>query len=142
MGQRTWFVEDKELYFKELELWNELYKLCDESGSPTENTEDEYYDKELVIDKISKKNTANYHDVFRTSKRTEKGCYIEETITSRDECFEWIEKPENFAFVFVPNEDKISYFSDKGNGIEAKKAALKRLEEFWQEHPNGLIYFG
>ena len=139
MGQHTWFVKDKELYLKQLELLDEAKVLCEDS----ENDIDEaLFSLHNDLDVISKKNEANYHDVFRTSKRTEKGCYIEETITSRDECFEWIEKPENFAFVFVPNKDKISYFSDKGNGIEAKKAALKRLEEFWQEHPNGLIYFG
>lgn len=140
MGQHTWFVKDKELYFKELELWKEIEEFCIED----ENIIDEvrFFKLQKEIGEIDEKIEVNYHDVFRTSKRTEKGCYIEETITSRDECFEWIEKPENFAFVFVPNKDKISYFSDKGNGIEAKKAALKRLEEFWQEHPNGLIYFG
>lgn len=126
MGQHTWFVKDKELYLKELELWDEAKVLCEDS----ENDIDEaLFSLHNDLDVISKKNAAKYHDVFRTSKRTEKGCYIEEIITSRDECFEWIEKPENYT-----------YFSDFGNE-KAKEAAIKRLEEFWQEPPNGLIYF-
>lgn len=130
MGQHTWFMKDQKLFDRELELWMELDDFCDKSGIIDEEG---YYGKMKEIDAINELNKSTYHDAFRTAKRTEEGNYIEDMIRSKEECFKWIENPENYA-----------YFSDYDvleNKCD-KERAIKRLEEFWTEYPNGLIYFG
>ena len=84
MGQHTWFLKSKELYLKQNELYEKLDKF--------ENDEIYLDDLELLqinteINEIDEQNDAEYHDLFRTSKRNEDGTYIDDVISSKKECF-------------------------------------------------------
>jgi type IV secretory pathway component VirB8 len=128
MGQHTWFVR----YKKILLLEREIYEILEHQKI------DEHTEKYLVdvADDLNATNNTEYHDLFRTSKRTPDGMYIEdEIISSEKECLEWINNPENkvsFANTIFDTPEQIE---------ENKKYALEKLKEFWQKYPDGAIYF-
>lgn len=133
MGQHTWFYKDKELYLREQELEEkiELY-----SEGKLELSDFEIKSIQNEIDEISDKNDAEYHDLFRTHKRTSDNSYIEEIITSKSQCLEWVDNPDNVVSF------KKTIFEDDEQEALNKKRALELINEFWNKYPNGLIDFG
>lgn len=93
MGVHTWCWKDKDVYKKTL---------------------DESLDGYL-IEKWETQNEAEFHDIFRCSK---KGVW-RETIT-KDNWEEW--RAANIDFIYHIDEDRIS--------------------RFWEKYPNGMITFG
>lgn len=134
MGQHTWFVKSKELYLKQNELYNKLDSF-DNGEIYLDVVELTQLNQE--IDDIDEQNDADgYHDLFRTNKRNEDRSYTDDVIYSKDECFEWIEKNRNTVSF------KHCYWeSDEEEEIYRQKAIIK-LNEFWNQYPNGVIYFG
>ena len=133
MGQHTWFLKSKELYLKQNELYEKLDKF--------ENGEIYLDDLELLqlnteIDEIGEQNDTDYHDLFRTGKRNEDGTYTDDVIFSKKECFEWIDKPENF----VSFKNTI-FETDEQEKIN-REYSINKLNEFWGKYPDGVIYFG
>lgn len=53
------------------------------------------------------------------------GAVYSDIITSKKQCFEYINNPANQCY--------FKYY---------KKLAIKHLNEFWDLYPDGLIYFG
>ncbi len=81
----------------------------------------EIFQIETRIDEISLLNDADYHDVFRTSKRElNNGEYTLDVIYSKQKCDKWLE--DNNQTVYYMNKEY--------------------LEKFWKEFPNGVIDFG
>ena len=134
MGQHTWFLKSKELYLKQNELYEKLDKF--------ENGEIYLDDLELLqlnteIDEIDEQNDADdYHDLFRTGKCNENKTYTDDVLFSRKECFEWIDKPENF----VSFKNTI-FETDEQEKIN-REYSINKLNEFWGKYPDGVIYFG
>ena len=133
MGQHTWFLKSKELYLKQNELYDKLDKF--------ENNEIYLDDLELLqinteIDEIDEQNDTEYHDLFRTGKRNEDSTYTDDVIFSKKECFEWINKPENLV-----SFKNCHWETDEQEEIN-RKYCIKKLNEFWDKYPNGVIYFG
>lgn len=121
MGCHTWFLKDKELYLKRVEVRNkmELMRECDAEYDVVEY--DRLFDEAF---NLHLKNKTEYHDLFRTNKLTDDGDYTTDVIYSREECFEWINNRNNKV-----------YFTDV-------ELAVRKLNEFWDEYPNGVIEFG
>lgn len=133
MGQHTWFLKNRDLYLKQQELYDKLDSF---------ETGDIYLDKieveqlEYEIDKIDELNDAEYHDLFRTSKKNPDDTYIEDVIFSRQECFDWINNPDNKVSF------KNTMFDTDEQEAENRKRSIKILGEFWDKYPSGVIYFG
>jgi hypothetical protein len=133
MGQHTWFLKDKELYLKQ----NELYKKLDSFENDELYLDDlELYQLNSEISDIDKENKADYHDLFRTSKRNVDGTYTDDVIFSSKECFEWIDKPENLVSF------KNTVFETDEQERVNREYSINKLNEFWDKYPNGVIYFG
>jgi hypothetical protein len=133
MGQHTWFLKDKELYLKQ----NELYKKLDSFENDELYLDDlEIYQLNSEIEDIDKENKADYHDLFRTSKRNVDGTYTDDVIFSSKECFEWIDKPENLVSF------KNTVFETDEQERVNREYSINKLNEFWDKYPNGVIYFG
>ena len=133
MGQHTWFLKDKELYLKQ----NELYKKLDSFENYEIYLDDlELYQLNSEIEDIDKENKADYHDLFRTSKRNVDGTYTDDVIFSSKECFEWIDKPENLVSF------KNTVFETDEQEKVNREYSINKLNEFWDKYPNGVIYFG
>jgi uncharacterized Zn finger protein len=133
MGQHTWFLKDKELYLKQ----NKLYKKLDSFENDEIYLDDlELYQLNSEIDQIYKENKADYHDLFRTSKRNVDGTYTDDVIFSSKECFEWIDKPENLVSF------KNTMFETDEQERVNREYSINKLNEFWDKYPNGVIYFG
>jgi hypothetical protein len=133
MGQHTWFLKDKELYLQQ----NELYKKLDSFENDEIYLDDlELYQLNSEIDQIDKENEADYHDLFRTSKRNVDGTYTDDVIFSSKECFEWIDKPENLVSF------KNTMFETDEQERVNRQYSINKLNEFWDKYPNGVIYFG
>ena len=133
MGQHTWFLRDKELYLQQ----NELYKKLDSFENDEIYLDDlELYQLNSEIDQIDKENEADYHDLFRTSKRNVDGTYTDDVIFSSKECFEWIDKPENLVSF------KNTMFETDEQERVNRQYSINKLNEFWDKYPNGVIYFG
>ena len=133
MGQHTWFLKDKELYLKQ----NELYKKLDSFENYEIYLDDlELYQLNSEIEDIDKENKADYHDLFRTSKRNVDGTYTDDVIFSSKECFEWIDKPENLVSF------KNTVFETDEQERVNREYSINKLNEFWDKYPNGVIYFG
>ena len=120
MGLHTWFYKNKSLY---LECEN-LYKKLDEHEDEYGNSSLEEYELLAIdnrINEINAINDADYHDCFRTGKR-EPGTreYTLDVIYSKEECDKWI----------ADNTETIYYMNKEA------------LDEFWGEHPDGVIDFG
>ena len=120
MGQHTWFAKDKNLYLKQ----QELYKRIDNNVFEKDN---EIYWLYKQIDDIESEIdvTKEYHDLFRTGKRNINNSYTDDIITSKSECFDWINKDENLV-----------YFNEM-----TRENVIMRLNDFWETYPNGIIYF-
>ena len=133
MGQHTWFLKSKELYLKQ----NELYEKLDSFEECEIYLDDmELYQLNHQIDEIDKENRAEYHDLFRTSKRNSDGTYTDDVIFSKAECFEWINNPDNGVSF------KNTVFDSHEVEMENKEWAIVELNKFWSEYPDGVIYFG
>jgi len=133
MGQHTWFLKDKELYLQQ----NELYKKLDSFENDEIYLDDlELYQLNSEIDQIDEENEADYHDLFRTSKRNVDGTYTDDVIFSSKECFEWIDKPENLVSF------KNTMFETDEQERVNRQYSINKLNEFWDKYPNGVIYFG
>ena len=118
MGQHTWFLKSKDLYFKSEALNEKLDELEEKDLS-------EFFRVEEEMSKIYAQNSAPYHDIFRTGKRNSDDTYTDDIIFSREECFEWINNPDNHVSFDEDNE-----------------WVTKQLNKFWDEYPDGVIYFG
>ncbi len=64
-----------------------------------------------------------YNDSFRISKRNPDGTYCDEVIKSKAHWDEWSGKNSEFI-----------------SGLDER--ALERVNNFWEEFPNGVIDFG
>ncbi len=118
MGQHTWFYRSKELRQLEISIYEKI-----ESGGESLNFS-EISELEQKIIEIRDSNDTEYHDLFRTCKRNEDGSYTEDVISSKEECFKWLEE----------NKETVTF-----NNYEE---SLKLLNEFWEEYPDGFIDFG
>ena len=133
MGQHTWFLKNKELYLKQ----NELYVKLDSFEEGEIYLDDmELHQLNHQIDEIDKENDSEYHDLFRTFKRNEDNTYTDDVIFSRKECFEWIDKSENLV-----SFKNTKFETDEQEKIN-REYSIKKLNEFWNKYPNGVIYFG
>ena len=124
MGTHTWFFKSKDLYFKSNEISDKLDFIetcCDK------NKQSEIIELESELEYIEDQNECEYHDLFRISNKK----YVNTIITSRDECFDFINNNDIFYARAGFNSDN-----------EAKEYWLSELEDFWKKYPNGLIYFG
>ena len=119
MGQHTWFYKDRKLYEEQQEIYDKLN--AHEEGEIWLESE-ELLQLNHREDEIYRLNEAEYHDLFRTSKRDPDGCYTTDFITSQKDCKKWLED----------NKDLIS-IEDWG---------YKLLDKFWNKYPNGVIDFG
>ena len=133
MGQHTWFLKSKELYLKQ----NELYEKLDSFEDGETYLDDlELLQLNTEIDEIDKHNDTEYHDLFRTRKRNEDNTYTDDVIFSRNECFEWIDKQENLV-----SFKNTVFETDEQEKIN-REYSIKKLNEFWNKYPDGVIYFG
>lgn len=133
MSQHTLFLKSKSLYYDLQKLYEKLDKF--------EKNEISLSDAELnkiqhKIDLIECNNKTDYDDLFRTNKRNEDNTYLDTVITSREECFEFINNPENLVSFKHTITD-----TDVQEKINRKKA-IKEINQFWKQYPWGLIYFG
>ena len=133
MGQHTWFLKSKELYLKQNELYEKLYSF--EEGEIYLD-DMEVYQLNHQIDEIYKENDAEYHDLFRTSKRNGDNTYTDDVIFSRKECFKWIDKPENLV-----SFKNTVFETDEQEKIN-REYSITKLNDFWDKYPDGVIYFG
>jgi len=122
MSIHTWFVKSKELYLKAEEL-NDKLDLIESCFD--KNTQSEILELESEIQYIEEQNECEYHDLFRINKKD-----ADIIITSKQECFE-----------FINNNDTFYARSGFNSDDEAKEYWLSQLEEYWNKYPNGLIYF-
>lgn len=120
MGCHTWFLKDKELYLKRAEINKRMEMLKWDAEYDTVEY-DRLFDEAF---NLRLKNKTEYHDLFRTTKLTNDGYYTDDVIYSREDCFKWINNPNNKV-----------YFTDV-------ELAVRKLNEFWDEYPNGVIEFG
>jgi hypothetical protein len=133
MGQHTWFIKNKELFLKQNELYEKL-DAFEENKIYLDNMELLQINAE--IDEIDKHNRTDYHDLFRTVKRNEDGSYTDDVIFSKEDCFKWLEINVNTISF------KHCYWETNEQEAKYKQEALIRLNKFWDEYPNGVIYFG
>lgn len=117
MGQHTWFYKDHKAYKRHEDL-SQVLDDHDTGKAWLDSTE--HYQVTNEHEELRKKNSASFHDCFRTSKREVDGTYCEDVIKSREECDQWLK--ENAATVHDLNQE--------------------RVNEFWEEFPDGVIDFG
>lgn len=127
MGQHTWFVKSKAIYLELEELYNKLE--ADYTGEFS-------YDLQVEIDKLEEENKTEYHDLFRTGKRSGDGTYTDVTLDSLVETLKYLLDPENKVSF------KRTVFDTKKVELKYQDEALEKLQEFWKKYPEGLIYFG
>ncbi len=133
MGQHTWFLKNKELYEKQ----NRLYEKLDKHEEGEIYLDDmELHQLNHEIDTIDNQNQTEYHDVFRTNKRNTNNTYTNDVLFSKDECFKWINNPDNYVSF------KHTIFDTDEQEKLNKKIAIQKLNEFWDKYPDGVIYFG
>lgn len=116
MGQHTWFEKDRDLFKRQLELNKKLDAFENNEIVLSESDIDSI---KLELDEIEEKNSTNYHNCFRTNKRNPDGSYLDDVIYSKQECDVWLD--ENNLSVYYLNEELVN--------------------KFWEEYPNGVIYF-
>lgn len=127
MGLHTWFVKSKAAYLEQEELYEKL---------DNDYTGEFSYDLNVEINRIEKGNNAEYHDLFRTSKRNEDGTYTSDILSSLSETLVYILNPENNVSF------KHTVFDTQLQELKYQEEALEKLQEFWEKYPDGLIYFG
>lgn len=115
MGQHTWFYKDKDVFDKCQELSRQIDELEDKGLFD----DVDFFTLNYNFDKLDKFNEAEYHDLFRTSKRNTDGTYCDDVITSKEQCFSWIKENEKYV-------SNINY---------------QLLNEFWDKYPKGVIAF-
>jgi hypothetical protein len=133
MGQHTWFLKSKELHLKQNELSEKLDSF-EEGEIYLDDIEIDQLNHQ--IDEIDKENDVEYHDLFRTGKRNEDKTYTDDVIFSRKECFEWIDKPDNFV-----SFKNTVFETDEQEKIN-REYSINKLNGFWDKYPDGVIYFG
>jgi hypothetical protein len=131
MGQHTWFAKSKSLYLRQMELYEKIDSFDEGLISLSDKVVAQIQQE---IDDIDDANEAEYHDLFRTGKRNADRTYTDDVIYSKEECFKWIETPENFV--------SFGFFGNDEAEAERREFALKHLNEFWDKYPDGVIYFG
>lgn len=133
MGQHTWFFKSKQFYLKQKDLYEKLYLNDIHEISLND---DEILQIERQIDEIDEENNImEYHDLFRTYKRNEDGTDTDDVIFSREECFQWITNPKNrvsFKAIWCETDEQ-----EKMN----REYCLKKINNFWNNYPDGVIYF-
>ena len=116
----TWFWGDRELYLKHKEEEREQH--------PTE------VNHKLML--MVQENRTLFFDEFFTDKKRSDGGYTKDEIYSREECFEWINNPDNLV------DFKYSKYDTVKEEEKNKLLILKRLNKFWDKYPEGVISFG
>ena len=115
----TIFLKSKELYLKQKLLYDKLEDVnISESEIETINNEIDRIDDEII--------DIDYHNLF----------FIEDEVmfSSKHECLQWINNPKN-TVVF-----KSYFYQGKDLSKElCKKICLDKLDNFWKDHPDGLI---
>ncbi len=134
MGLHTRFYKDKVLYEEYKELYDKLDK-CENFETYLDDIE--IFQIDQRISEIETLNKTEYHDLFRTSKReVSNGEYTLDVIYSKIECFKWLED----------NKDLVSFkntiFDSDEEEKKLKYNSYKRLKEFWEKYPDGVIDFG
>jgi hypothetical protein len=119
MGQHTWFIKDQTKY-KQLQAIYERIEAQENGAAYYDDFEILEMKADALYDEID---CDDFHDVFRTNKRNILGQYTDDIITSREECFKWLEDNKDTVYGQVPNAHEI-------------------LNKFWDKYPNGLIRFG
>ena len=126
MSISTFFYKNKELYLK-------LSDIFDNVDSGILVIDDDSYNN---YDKQDNENTLReYYNIFRTWKRDADGHATSDIITSKEDCFKWLE--DNASFVSYKN------CLWENSEVEDKRKArcFQKLKEFWKEYPKGCISF-
>lgn len=137
MGQHTWFVKDKNKLFHISALNGKLIANANGDGLNGCYLDDiDIRQISFEIETLSNENKTEFHDVFRTTKKNNDGTYLDDIITSRKECLEWIEN----------NIDSI-YFNGYNNYNVAEKHKMfkqiaEKINQFWDKYNDGAIHFG
>lgn len=117
MGMHTIFHKDKGLFEEQQEIYRKIdnHEIID-----IENEELKFlFIRDSEIDILN--SADEYRDAFRTSKRELDGQYTLDIITSKKECFQWLEDNAKFNTIFEYSEEL--------------------LNKFWKEYPKGVINF-
>jgi hypothetical protein len=117
MGLHTWFEKDKELFNEVNSLYEKLYK---HENYEIFLDEIDIIHIEVRISEIEELNKTDFHDCFRNVKRNKDGSYTDDIIYSEEECMKYL----------IYNKEFI------------QSVNRRRLWEFWDKYPNGVIYFG
>jgi hypothetical protein len=119
MGTHTWFVKDGDL---QIELWNQKNSMF------TDDTPEEVYDEWYNRYKSNRIEEDNkYLNLFRVRVSEKNWDTIDELyLRSYEQTLKFIEDSE---YEIVVGD----YPWDEG---------MKLLKEYWEEYPNGMIYFG
>lgn len=119
MGTHTWFVKDGDL---QIELWNQKNSMF------TDDTPEEVYDEWYNRYKSNRIEEDNkYLNLFRVRVSEKNWETIDELyLRSYKQTLKFIEDSE---YEIVVGD----YPWDEG---------MKLLKEYWEEYPNGMIYFG
>jgi hypothetical protein len=119
MGTHTWFVKDGDL---QIELWNQKNSMF------TDDTPEEVYDEWYNRYKSNRIEEDNkYLNLFRVRVSEKNWETIDEIyLRSYEQTLKFIEDSE---YEIVVGD----YPWDEG---------MKLLKEYWEEYPNGMIYFG
>ena len=126
MSISTYFYKNKELYLK-------LSEIFDNVDSGVLVIDDESYNN---YDKQDNENTLReFHNIFRTWKRDADGHDTYDIITSKEECFKWLE--DNASFVSYKN----NCWETSDVEAERKAVCFDKLNKFWKEYPGGCISF-
>jgi hypothetical protein len=117
MGTHTWFVKDGDVQL-ELRKQNSMF---------TDDTPDEVYDEWQQKYKDNRIDGDKYFNLFRIRGNENNWDTIDEIyLRSYEESLKFIEDSE---YEIVVGD----YPMDEG---------MKLLKEYWEEYPNGMIYFG
>jgi hypothetical protein len=118
MGCHTWFVKDGDV---QLELWKQLSMFTDDT--PYKEFDD--WNERRKNNRIEDDN--KYLNLFRVRGNENNWETIDEIyLRSYEETIKFIENPE---YETVEGD----YPWDEG---------MRLLKQYWEEYPNGLIYFG
>lgn len=114
MGNHTWFGASAQKYHRRMEI----YQLMEEHDNGNRYLDD-YHALKYEADELYDTSRTEYHNVFRAI------VHSEDIFTSYEQTLQWL--LEHDHLVMYPKGDK--------------KSALKKLREFWEKYPEGIIYF-
>ena len=126
MSNSTNFYKNKELYLK-------LSEIFDNVDSGIFVIDDDIYNN---YDKQDNENTLReYYNIFRTWKRDADGHDTTDIITSKEDCFKWLEDNDSFV--------SYKYCHWETSDVEDHRKAMcfQKLNEFWLKYPDGCISF-